>query len=639
MPRYKREKRRLYGGASSETLVQAHPYDYVPSDESADRHPKHNRDLPSVPAAAFIMGSPVSVNPPSTRRKLPPTSGSDNSHTSLPYFAEDTGPRRSATVSSQSSVGSIYSVNLAQQSRLTNSRPSIYVPETPASPASVRPTSIRPGVRPLSIAGRPGSIRPTVPESPFDSRRVCSFYPTQPTIREYSKRDTIFGKRSMDERGRVDLLAEDVPGTPLASKTSFSSPRPAPRPPLDLPAAPASTSYASSSRSVPVRNKPPTLTLNTTMLSSMTEPTSPTESSPSLSTMHFATRPSSGVTAPSRSNSKGESLFSPSERDKRSSTGSKSHKERRRSSLIPSVPPLPPLPEPEPEPEPISYVPLAPPPPVTTRHQRGAGSLGSMNSVNGFTVGTPMGAMFNSPTAKNRPFVVVGLPGSPRPVKVPSPLSPRERMSQSPPLRPFAMGMNANASQRMSGMRVVDLEAGVVDIVEEKRGWSKVRSMMGVVGDTNKDHALFEIVGSPPPLPSPAQWQGQGRGQWQGPRQGQMQGPGRTQGPRAALPGKVGGPRVLKKPTPLALGGLSNFEPPVYGSGSGNGNGNNNDNNGARKRFVRGDVVVTAKTNTPPGINSSTPGWKKLSILESAIINGWANKEEIELVTGMKMDV
>jgi len=102
-----------------------------------------------------------------------------------------------------------------------------------------------------------------------------------------------------------------------------------------------------------------------------------------------------------------------------------------------------------------------------------------------------------------------------------------------------------------------------------------------------------------------------------------------------ALPGKVGGIRVLKKPAPLALGGLSNFESSVYG---------NNSANDIRRHFVR-EAIITAKTSTPSDIdsntntNTNTNGWKKMSILQSAVINGRANKEEVELVTGMKMDI
>ena len=631
LPRYKREKRRLYGGVSTETLVQAQPYDYVPPDDPVNRRSKYSdQDHPNVPVAAFL-GSPVSVHPPSTLRKSPAMGGSDHSDTSLPYLAKGTGRYRSTTVASRSSIGSIYSVNSGERSPVPNFTPPVHVPEAPARPAparpvsvrpvSVGPASIRPSVRPLSIAGRPGTIRPTIPDSPFDSRRVCSFYPTQPTIREYSKRDTIFGKRSIDERGRVDLLADDVPGTAPAHQTEFSSPRPAPHPPMNR-------SYPLPPQSGPDHNGPPRLTLNTTMLSSITEPTLSIESSPSISTMRFATRPNSGVTqlpstTPSRSNSNGESLFSPSERDKRSSMGSKSQRERRRSSRIPSVPPLPslPEPEPEPEPEPVALMPLAPPPPVT-RHQRAAGSLGSMISISGVAIRAPNSTMFNSPVIKNKPFLGAGLPSSPRPVRA---LSPQQSSSQSPQLLPFALGMNSSASPRSSGMRMVDLEAGVVGITEERRGWAKVRSMMGVVGDTNKDESLFELVAGTPPLPSPAPGQGTGwRGQKQG---GQKQRQGRLLGPHEALPGKVGGPRVLKKPAPLALGALSNFEPPVYGNAT-----------GVRKRFVREDVVLTAKTGTPPAADSS-PGQKKMSILQSAVINGRANKEEVELVTGMKMDI
>ena len=140
--------------------------------------------------------------------------------------------------------------------------------------------------------------------------------------------------------------------------------------------------------------------------------------------------------------------------------------------------------------------------------------------------------------------------------------------------------------------------------------------MMGVVGDVNKDEALFEMVaGTPPPLPSPALRQGQER----------------MQAPRVARPGKVGGARVLKKPAPLALGGLSNFESAVHG---------NNSANAVRRRFVR-EVITTGKTSTPPDIDSNTNAnaRKKMSILQSAVINGRANKEEVELVTGMKMDI
>jgi hypothetical protein len=186
-------------------------------------------------------------------------------------------------------------------------------------------------------------------------------------------------------------------------------------------------------------------------------------------------------------------------------------------------------------------------------------------------------------------------------------------------------------------MRMVDLETGVVGVVEEKRAWARVRSMMGVVGDVHKDESLFEMVGSPPPLPSPTLGQGQGQGQgqwqWQRQRQGQGQGQGRPQAPRVALPGKVGGVRVLKKPAPLALDGLSNFESSVYG---------NNSANDIRRRFVR-EAIVTTKTGTPsdidPNTSTNTHGWKKMSILQSAVINGRANKDEVELVTGMKMDI
>ena len=178
----------------------------------------------------------------------------------------------------------------------------------------------------------------------------------------------------------------------------------------------------------------------------------------------------------------------------------------------------------------------------------------------------------------------------------------------------------------------MDLETGVVGVVDEKRGWARVRSMMGVVGDVNKDEALFEMVGSPPPLPSPTLGQGQGQGPWQWQRQRQ-EGQGRLQAPRLALPGKVGGTRVLKKPAPLVLGGLSNFESSVYG---------NNSANDIRRRFVR-EAIITAKTSTPSDIdsntNTNTNGWKKMSILQSAVINGRANKEEVELVTGMKIDI
>jgi len=587
------------------------------------------------------MGSPVSAQPPTTHRRTPVISGPNHSHTPLPYLANDMSRYRSTTVTSQSSTSSFYSENLAQRLPVRNSVLSVYVPEASLRPvSSVRSASfgsgsIRPAVRPLSIAGRPGSIRPTIPESPFEAKRVYTLYTTQPTIREYSKRDTIFGKRSMDDRGRVDLLADDdVPGTGPAHRTEFASPRQVPRPLMSRSVSLASTAYVRPPQPVPNHDGPPRLELNTAFLSSIIEPTPSIEWSPSLSTIRFATRPNSGVnqapsTIPSRSNSKGESLFSPTlEQEKRLSMGSKSQKERRRS----SIPPLPSLPEPEPEPEPIAYVPLAPPPPVT-RHKRAADSFGSVNSANGFAIGTPKSTMLNSPMAKNNPFVGLGLPNGPRPVRVVSPRSPPRSRSRSPP---FTLGTNANGTPRSSGMRMgmrmVDLEAGVVGVVEDKRGWSRVRSMMGVVGDMNKDEALFELVASTPPLPSPVHrhgqghQQGQGRGQWQGQRLGQ--GHGRTQTPRVALPGTVGGPRVLKKPAPLALGGLSNFESPVYGSGA----------NGVRKRFVR-EVVATGKTGTPPGIDSSPRGWKKMSILQSAVIHGRANKEEVELVTGMKMDI
>jgi hypothetical protein len=578
------------------------------------------------------MGSPVSANPPSTNRGAPATSGPNPSHTSLPYLANNVGRYRSTTVTSQSSTSSIYSENLAQRPPLGNSTSSIYVPETPVRPASVRPVSVRsasfkPGVRPLSIAGRPGSIRPTVPDSPFDSKRLCALYATQPTIREYSKRDTIFGKRSIDDRGRVDLLADDAPGTAPAHRTEFSSLRQAPHPPMNSSASLAGTPDIRPPQLLPDRDEPPRLTLNTAMLSSITEPISSIEWSPSLSTMRFATRPNSGMTQapstiPSRSNSKGESLFSPtSEKERHSSTGSKSQKERRRSSLIPSVPPLPSLPEPELEP--IPYVPLAPPPSMTVRHNRTAGPFGSMGSANGFAI---KGTMLDfSPTAKNKPLVGLGLPSSPYPVLMVPPRSPPRTRSQSrsrsPPLPPFTLGASTNGTPRST--RMVDLEAGVVGVVEEKRGWSKVRSMMGVVGDMNRDEALFELVARTPPSPSPVQ--GQGRGQWQGQRQGQGQGQGRTQAPRVALPGKVGGPRVLKKPAPLTLDGFSNFASSDYGSSP----------DSVRIRYVRA-AVATGKASPP---RSSTHGWKKMSILESAVINGRANKEEVEYVTGMKMDI
>lgn len=246
----------------------------------------------------------------------------------------------------------------------------------------------------------------------------------------------------------------------------------------------------------------------------------------------------------------------------------------------------------------------------------------------GIIIRTPNSAMFNSPAMKNKPFlgVGVGLPSSPRPVWA---LSSLQSSSQSPPVLPF-VGMNSSASPRSSGMRMVDVEAGVVGITEERRAWTKVRSMMGVMGDTGKDEALFELVGTPPlPSPAPGQgagWLGLGLGQRQG--GGQKQRQGRMQGPREALPGKVGGPRVLRKPAPLALGGLSNFVPPVYGSANAG---------GVRKGFVREDVVFTPKTTSPaPAGDLST---KKLSILQSAVINGRANKEEVELVTGMKLDI
>ena len=603
--------------------MQVHPYDYVPPDDSANRRSKYNNhDVPDVPSTAFI-GSPVSANPPSTHRRAPATNGPIRSHTSLPYLANDTGPYRSTTVTSQTSTSSKYSSeNVTQQPPIRHSTLSAYIPEAPLRPISVRSSSvgsgsIKPAVRPLSIAGRPGSIRPTIPESPFVSERLCALYTTQPTIREYSKRDTIFGKRSIDDRGRVDLLADDVPGTTPTHRADFSSPRQAPRSLVNRSVSLASTVY--DRQPLPDRDGPPRLTLNTTMLSSITDPI---EWSPSISTMRFATRPNSGITqaastTPSRSNSKGESLFSPSERDKRSSTGSKSQKERRRSSLIPSVPPLPPLPEPEPEPEPSPYVPLAPPPSMTMRQKRTGGSFGSMSSASGLAIGTPKGTMFNtSPTVKDRPFAMVGLPSTPRPIQVVSSLSPPRTLSQSSPLAAFALGTNTNGTPRLSGMRMVGLETGVVGVVEEKRRWARVRSMMGVVGDVNKDEALFEMVaGTPPPLPSPALRQGQER----------------MQAPRVARPGKVGGARVLKKPAPLALGGLSNFESSVHG---------NNSANAVRRRFVR-EVITTGKTSTPPDIDSNTNAnaRKKMSILQSAVINGRANKEEVELVTGMKMDI
>jgi len=524
------------------------------------------------------------------------------------------GRDRSETVTSQSSTSSIYSENLTQQPPVRHSTLSAYFPEPPLRPVSVRSASvgsgsIRPGVRPLSIAGRPGSIRPTIPESPFDSKRLLSHYATQPTIREYNKRDTIFGKRSIDDRGRIDLLADDVPET--AHPTEFSSPRQTPRPLMNRSTSFASTVYVPPPQPLPDYNGPPRLILNTTMLSSITDPI---EWSPSISTMRFATRPNSGVTqaastTPSRSNSRGESLFSPSEEEGRWNTRSKS--QRRRSSLVPPIPPLPPLPEPEPEPNP--YVPLAPPP-ASVRHKRNASSFGSTNSTSDLAVGTPKGTILNnSSTVKGKPFVMVGLPSTPRPVQVVSSRSSPLTLSQSALLAPFAQGTNGTP-RSSSGMRMVDLEAGVVGVVEEKRRWARVRSMMGVVGDVNKDEALFEIVaGSPPPLPSP----------------------GRMQAPRMALPGSVGGPRVLKKPAPLALSGLSNFESSVYDSSSSNANG------GVRKRFVR-DVIVTAKASASPEKDSNTntrAGWKKMSILQSAVINGRANKEEVELVTGMKMDI
>jgi len=271
------------------------------------------------------------------------------------------------------------------------------------------------------------------------------------------------------------------------------------------------------------------------------------------------------------------------------------------------------------------------------RQKRTGGSFGSMSSASGLTIGTPKGTMFNSsPTVKDRPFALVGLPSTPRPIQVVSSLTPPRTLSQSSPLAAFALGTNTNGTPRLSGMRMVDLETGVVGVVDEKRRWGRVRSMMGVVGDVNRDEALFEMVaGSPPPLPSPALRQGQGQGQgqwqwqWQIQGQGQRQGQERMQAPRVTRPGKVGGARVLKKPAPLALGGLSNFESSVHDSA-----------NNVRRRFVR-EVITTGKTSTPPDIDSSTNanGRKKMSILQSAVINGRANKEEVELVTGMKMDI
>jgi hypothetical protein len=99
--------------------------------------------------------------------------GSDHSDTSLPYLANGTGRNRSTTVTSRSSIGSIYSVNSAHSGPLSriSHHPSMFPllfdlhllgPYPVPRPVSVGPASIRPSVRPLSIAGRPGSIRPTV---------------------------------------------------------------------------------------------------------------------------------------------------------------------------------------------------------------------------------------------------------------------------------------------------------------------------------------------------------------------------------------------------------------------------------------------------------------------------------------------
>jgi hypothetical protein len=166
---------------------------------------------------------------------------------------------------------------------------------------------------------------------------------------------------------------------------------------------------------------------------------------------------------------------------------------------------------------------------------------------------------------------------------------------------------------------MVDREAGVVD-ERHAYGWAKVQSMVGVMGDTattngdgDEGTAGFETTAGQALPGTTENWGGSG-----------------------------GASRVVKKPAPLALGGLSNFEPPFYGSGHGH---------GARAdrstRFAREDVVPTA-TGTPTA-KGGTPapsagethmhGRKTMSILQSAVIHGRANKEEVELVTGMKMDV
>jgi hypothetical protein len=139
--------------------------------------------------------------------------------------------------------------------------------------------------------------------------------------------------------------------------------------------------------------------------------------------MRFATRPNSGVTQTSFDYTltlefKGGEPVQPVREGETLEYRFKESKRAETLVLDTLRTPLFPLPEPEPEPSP--YVPLAPPPPVTIRQKRATGSFGSMTSASGLVIGTPESTMLNSsPTVKDKPFVVVGLPSSPRPSSTP----------------------------------------------------------------------------------------------------------------------------------------------------------------------------------------------------------------------------
>jgi hypothetical protein len=97
--------------------------------------------------------------------------------------------------------------------------------------------------------------------------------------------------------------------------------------------------------------------------------------------------------------------------------------------------------------------------------------------------------------------------------------------------------------------------------------------------------------------------------------------------------------RELSRNRPrLRLVGLSTFEQHFYGSGHGG-------REGRSTIFAREDVVATGTPTAKSGTRTSAAGEthmygrKTTAILQSAVIHGSANNEEVELVTGMRVDV